>query len=227
MEFPIIPLESLAYGYRQGIFPMSDIPGLMDEDSRQIGRIEWYRPHDRALFPIEGMRVSKSLAKFMRAEPYEIRFDTEFEAVIRKCRRPYDNWIDETIVQTYLAAYKAGWGHCAECWEDGNLIGGVYGVAVGAVFCAESMFHRKTNGSKIALYHLIERCRLQGFTTFDVQIMNPHLESLGAYEMTQDEYLALIKTEMLKTTLWGLSISGSNHIHAKMPSKNPGPVRNW
>jgi len=206
MDFPIIPLDSLLYGYRQGLFPMSDIPGKMKEDSRQIGKVEWFRPYERALFPLEGMHVSKSLAKFMRDEPYEIRFDMEFENVVRKCRRPTGNWIDETIVQTYLTAHRAGWGHCCECWEGEELVGGVYGVAIGAVFCAESMFHRRTNASKIALFHLIERCRMQGFTLFDVQIMTPHLASLGAFEMTQDEYLLKIKTEMKRTTLWGLKI---------------------
>ncbi len=204
MNSHIIDLKSLEFAYRQGIFPMSDIETPMSEDSRIVCEIDWFQPYDRALFPIEGLHVSRSLAKFMRSNPFEIRFDTAFEQVIRKCRRPSGNWIDETIVQTYLKAFENGWGHCSECWENGELVGGVYGLAIGAVFCAESMFHRSTNASKVALFHLINECKSQGFTVFDAQIMNSHLASLGAYEITQQKYLHLIKTEMNKPTRWGL-----------------------
>src|SRR4051812_18190937 len=127
----------IRYAYEQGAFPMT----------MEDGRIDWFQPWRRALFPIEGVHVSRSLAKIIRRGGFEIRFDTAFEQVMRCCLRPDDNWISEEFIRVYTQIHHEGWAHCGECWIDGELAGGVYGLAVGTCFCAESMFHRATNAS--------------------------------------------------------------------------------
>lgn len=156
------------------------------------GSVGWFQPKKRALFPIEGIRVSRSLSRSLRSKRFEVRFDTDFESVMRGCLRPGDNWISEDFIRVYTAIHLEGWAHSAECYQDGVLVGGVYGVEMGNCFCAESMFFRATDASKIALYALVNKCRALGFTLFDAQIMNPHLSSLGAYEVSHEEYMELL-----------------------------------
>ena len=171
------------HAYRQGAFPMTMEDGL----------VEWFQPLCRALFPIEGIRVSRSLRKVIRQARFEVRFDTDFNAVMRGCLRPDDNWISEEFVRAYGEAHREGWAHCSETWREGKLVGGVYGVQIGSCFQAESMFHRERDASKVALGALVERCRSEGFTLFDAQVMNPHLASLGAFEVSHEEYRALLE----------------------------------
>ena len=164
--------------------------------------IGWFRPRRRALFPIEGIRVSRSLAKTIRNNTFQIKFDTDFEQVMRGCLRPNANWISERIIQTYCEIHRQGWAHCSETWKGGRLVGGVYGLAIGACFCAESMFHRETDASKVALWALVDKCRDLGFTLFDAQIMNPHLASLGAFEISDREYRKKLAEALQGTTPW-------------------------
>jgi leucyl/phenylalanyl-tRNA--protein transferase len=178
--------------YEQGVFPMGDEDGM----------IGWYEPQLRAMFPISGIRVSRSLSKTIRNKPFEIRFDTCFEAVMRGCLRPAGNWITEELICVYTEIHHEGWGHSAECWEGEELVGGVYGIAMGGCFCAESMFHRRTDASKIALYSLVEKCRELGFQMFDAQIQNPHLASLGSFEIPQSEYLDRLDAALMIKTDW-------------------------
>jgi leucyl/phenylalanyl-tRNA---protein transferase len=166
------------------------------------GDIQWFRPYRRALFPLEGIRVSRSLRKSIQRGVFEIRFDTAFEQVMRGCLRPEENWINEEIIRTYTQIHHEGWGHCSECWADGELVGGVYGIVLGSCFCAESMFHRRTDASKVALWALVERCRELGFTMFDAQIMNPHLASLGAVEVSDRQYMRLLSDALKRKTPW-------------------------
>jgi len=182
----------IRYAYEQGVFPMT----------MEDGEVEWFQPYRRALFPLAGMHVSRSLAKVIREGRFEIGFDTAFREVMRMCLRPGENWISEDFIRVYGEIYDQGWGHCAECRIEGRLVGGVYGVVLGSCFSAESMFHRETNASKVALWALIERCRRLGFTLFDAQVMNPHLKSLGAFEVPHDEYLTLLDRAMKRTTPW-------------------------
>ena len=183
------------YGYEQGIFPMA----------MEDGEVGWFQPRRRCLFPVEGVHVSRSLARTIRREEYEIRFDTAFEAVMRGCLRPDGNWISEEFIQVYTTIHQEGWGHCAEAWREGELVGGVYGIALGSCFCAESMFHRRTDASKVALAALVDRCRELGFTLFDAQIMNPHLRSLGAYEVPGRAYARMLHDALGRTTLWSVA----------------------
>jgi len=182
----------IRYGYERGAFPMT----LED------GSVEWYQPRQRCLFPIEGIHVSRSLAKTIERGKFEIRFDTAFEQVMRGCLRPTDNWISEEFIRAYGQIHRQGWAHCSECWLDGELVGGAYGIALGTCFCAESMFHRVTDASKVALWALVRQCRELGFTIFDAQIMNPHLDSLGAFEVPHLAFEIMLSDALKRTTPW-------------------------
>jgi leucyl/phenylalanyl-tRNA--protein transferase len=184
----------LRYGYERGAFPMT-----MDD-----GSVEWFQPRKRCLFPIEGIHVSRTLAKTIRKGIFEIRFDTAFEQVMRGCYRPTDNWLSEHFIRAYGQAHIEGWAHCSECWLDGELVGGAYGLALGSCFSAESMFHRVTDASKVALWALIEQCRDLGFTIFDAQIMNPHLDSLGAYDVPHLAFEIMLSDALKRTTPWSV-----------------------
>ena len=182
----------IRYGYERGAFPMT----LED------GSVEWYQPRQRCLFPIEGIHVSRSLAKTIERGKFEIRFDTAFEQVMRGCLRPTDNWISEEFIRAYGQIHRQGWAHCSECWLDGELVGGAYGIALGTCFCAESMFHRVTDASKVALWALVSQCRELGFTIFDAQIMNPHLDSLGVFEVPHLAFEIMLSDALKRTTPW-------------------------
>jgi leucyl/phenylalanyl-tRNA--protein transferase len=172
--------EGVELAYRHGIFPMAD---------ERSGEILWFRPDPRAVIPLDGLHISRSLARTLRRDHFEVRVDTDFENVMRGCAdRPEGTWISERFVEVYGALHRAGIAHSVEAWRDGRLAGGVYGLALGGAFMAESMFHRETDASKVALAGLVARLRERGFTLLDVQYVTPHLESLGAVEITRREY---------------------------------------
>lgn len=184
--------EELWIGYRKGWFPMAD----------RDGDVDWYTAPVRALFPISGVRVSRSLARKLRNGGFRVTFDRDFESVVRNCFRPRDNWLTEEFVVAYTEAHLEGWGHSCEVWKDGDLAGGIYGLAVGQSFSAESMFHRVTDASKVALWAMVEKCRSLGFKVFDAQIMNPHLASMGAFEVPEREFLGLLDQLRDQPTPW-------------------------
>lgn len=178
-----ISTSDLRVAYYHGYFPMADEDGI----------VQFYSVRHRALLPIKGIHVSKSLARQIRRGGFEIRFDSAFREVMDGCRDREETWINDEIVELFSEAHREGWAHSCEYWIDGKLEGGVYGLRLGACFSAESMFHRASNASKIALWALVERARDAGFRVFDAQIMNPFLATLGAYEVTQDEYVSMIQ----------------------------------
>ncbi len=188
--------ELVLVGAVQGWFPMSVPTGLGRED------VHWFAPDPRTNLPICGFRVSRSLGRRLRRGEYEIRFDTAYEAVMRACIRPSDNWISEEFVETYTEFFRLGFGHCAEVWFEGELVGGVYGFAVGGFFSAESMFHRRTDASKVALWALMERCRELGMELFDVQYQTSHLASLGAVEISRAEYERTLGRAVRRRPVW-------------------------
>ncbi|HVL40033.1 MAG TPA: leucyl/phenylalanyl-tRNA--protein transferase [Fimbriimonadaceae bacterium] len=200
----------IRYAYERGAFPMTT------EDNR----VDWFQPRNRALFSMEGMDISRSLRRIIRKGVFEIRFDTCFEDIMRGCLRPDDNWISEDFIRVYTQIHHEGWAHCAEAWHDGELVGGVYGLAVGSCFCAESMFHRHSNASKVALWALIEKCRELGFTLFDAQIMNPHLRSLGAVEVTHAQYMRLLEDALTRSTPWS-----QHRYELQKPDANPATLQ--
>ena len=172
--------EGVELAYRHGIFPMAD------EASDEV---LWFRPDPRAIMSLEGFHVSRSLARTIRRARFEIRIDTDFEGVMRGCAdRREGSWISERFIEVYGALHAAGKAHSVEVWHEDRLAGGTYGVALGSAFMAESMFHRVTDASKVALAALVERLRERRFALLDVQYVTPHLESLGAVEITRREY---------------------------------------
>jgi leucyl/phenylalanyl-tRNA--protein transferase len=172
---------TLLAAYRQGLFPMP----VARHDV-----IAWWSPDPRGILPLDGLRVSRSLRRSCRR--YELRIDTAFERVITACAdpgRPH-GWIDDSVREAYLRLHHLGWAHSVETWSsEGELVGGLYGVSIGGLFAGESMFHRATDASKVALVHLVALLRSGGATLLDVQWLTPHLASLGAIEIPRAEYL--------------------------------------
>lgn len=179
----MISTDHLRWAYQNGVFPMG-------EDD---GEVNWYAPYQRALFPIEGIYVSSSLLRTLRRGDWEFRINTAFEEVMRSCRRKDGNWINEPIIRAFCEAHAEGWAHSGEVWREGRLVGGIYGIEMGTCFSAESMFHRERDMSKVALWAMVKACREAGYTMFDAQIMNPHLQSLGAFEIPQGEFVARLQ----------------------------------
>jgi len=180
----VIDSSVLIAAYAQGIFPMS----LGEETGGEIG---WFSPDPRGIIPIEELTVSRRLARVIRQQRFDVRFDTAFEAVMRACAsdREEGTWISEEIIESYVALHRRGLAHSVECWREGRLVGGLYGVHLGSAFFGESMFHTETDASKVALVALVERLRERGFTLLDTQWITPHLAQFGAIEIPKAEYL--------------------------------------
>ena len=177
---PVLTPETLLIGYARGIFPMSE--------GRDSDELFWVDPRRRGIFPLPGFHVSRSLARRMRRGGYEIALDRDFAAVVAVCADREETWINPTIEALYGALHRAGVAHSLEVWIDGELAGGVYGVALGAAFFGESMFSRTTDASKIALAYLNDLLLRTGYSLFDVQFLTPHLASLGAVEIPRSRY---------------------------------------
>ncbi|MDQ1294786.1 MAG: leucyl/phenylalanyl-tRNA---protein transferase [Actinomycetota bacterium] len=175
---------TLLAGYRSGLFPM----GLGRHGRGALG---WWSPDPRGILPLDGLRVSRSLRRSRRR--FRIRIDTAFGEVVAACGAPGrpGRWITPRIAAAYYELFRLGWAHSVECWWEGRLVGGVYGVAVGGLFSGESMFHRERDASKVALAGLVEILRADGDDrrVLDVQWATPHLASLGAIEIPRTEYL--------------------------------------
>lgn len=174
----------LLLGYRSGIFPMAD--------SREDPQIFWVEPRRRAILPLDGFHLSRSLAKTLRQGRFTVTCNAAFDRVIDLCAAPRrdsgDTWISERIAATYRAMHRRGLAHSVECWLNGTLVGGLYGVGFDRVFCGESMFSRATDASKIALAWLVAALRYAGCELLDCQFITDHLASLGAIEIGQEEY---------------------------------------
>lgn len=166
--------------YRAGIFPWPD----------QSGRLLWWSPDPRAVLPLEAFRESRSLRRRRRRGGFRVTFDRACAEVLKGCAdRPEGTWITPDMNEAYLALHRLGWVHSAEVWAGERLVGGLYGVAAGGLFAAESMFHRESDASKIALAELVERLCTNGFSLLDVQFLTPHLASFGVREIPRREYL--------------------------------------
>ena len=172
--------DILLRAYAMGIFPMAE--------SRDATEIRWVDPHRRGIFPLADFHISRSLAHHIRRSPWTIRTDSDFAGVVSACADRRETWINAEITALYQALHRAGHAHSLEVWEDGALVGGVYGVTLGAAFFGESMFSRHKDASKTALAWLMHRLRAGGFQLFDTQFLTPHLASLGAVEISRAEY---------------------------------------
>ena len=176
--------DVLMQGYASGIFPMAE--------HRHDDEVFWVDPRRRGVLPLDGFHASRSLRRAMRRTAFTVSVDQDFAGVVDACADRPDTWINETIRDLYLALRARGQAHSLEIREDGALVGGVYGVTLGAAFFGESMFSRRTNASKMALACLVDRLRDAGFQLFDTQFLTAHLASLGAVEITRAQYRSLL-----------------------------------
>jgi leucyl/phenylalanyl-tRNA--protein transferase len=184
----VIPSDLLLAAYASGWFPMAD-----DE-----GTLSWYSPDPRGVLPLDTFHASTRLRRVVRHGHFQVEVNTAFEEVVRACavaeRDPGDTgtWISEEIVESYVALHELGYAHSVETWSVGQLVGGLYGVALGGAFFGESMFHRATDASKVALVALFDRLRARGFTLLDTQWVTAHLEQFGATEISRADYLRML-----------------------------------
>ncbi len=172
--------DILLRAYAMGIFPMSD--------GRDDPEIHWIDPRRRGVLPLDGFHVSRSLAKRLRSGQFRVTTDLDFETVVEACADRPETWISHRIQRLYLQLHRLGFAHSIEVREGDLLVGGVYGVTLGAAFFGESMFSRTTDASKVALAHAVHRLRAGGFRLFDTQFLTPHLASLGGQEIPRAEY---------------------------------------
>ena len=171
---------TLLAAYRRGVFPMY-------EDGEPIC---WWSPDPRAVIDLNALHVSRRLQRTLRSGKFEVTFNQEFVGVMRGCAdRPEGTWITPDMIQAYARLHRLGLAHSVEAWRHGELVGGIYGIAIGGLFAGESMFHRVSDASKVALVHLFDRLSGRGFVLFDSQILNEHTRSIGAYEISREEYL--------------------------------------
>ncbi|CAN7289962.1 MULTISPECIES: leucyl/phenylalanyl-tRNA--protein transferase [Rhizobium/Agrobacterium group] len=192
-----ITVDILLRAYSAGLFPMAD--------SADDPELFWVEPEIRGIIPLDDFHVSKSLAKAIRKKPFDIRFNTAFEAVMAGCAaaapdRP-STWINATIRKLYTELHQIGHAHSVEAWEGKELVGGLYGVSLGAAFFGESMFSRRTNASKICLVHLVERLKASGFVLLDTQFTTEHLKTFGAIDVPKQDYAKMLDLAVNRPSL--------------------------
>ena len=203
--------------YRRGVFPMAD--------SREDMRLFLMDPDIRGVLPLDRFHVPKRLRKTVRKDPFCVTVDTAFNRVIEACAEPHPTrpatWINDAILNLYSALHRKGYAHSVECWTpSGQLVGGLYGVSLGAAFFGESMFSRATDASKIALVHLVARLKVGRYTLLDAQFHNPHLEQFGLEEITRDEFRHQLWDALRRRANFysigskGASTSGSTSLQA-------------
>jgi leucyl/phenylalanyl-tRNA--protein transferase len=180
-----LSVARLQLAYRSGIFPWT------------VNPISWWSPDPRGIFELEGFRPARRLAQLIRRQPFQVTMNRAFADVMRGCAATApgreSTWITAEFIAAYIALHQTGQAHSVECWAGEQLVGGVYGVQVGGLFAAESMFHRVDNASKIALVHLIHHLCARGFALLDIQMVTPATRALGAVEISRAEYLQCLK----------------------------------
>ncbi|MBG21158.1 MAG: leucyl/phenylalanyl-tRNA--protein transferase [Rhizobiales bacterium] len=180
--------EILLRAYAAGLFPMAE--------SAEDPDIFWVEPEIRGVIPLDDFHVPKRLKRTIKHAPYDIRFNTAFEAVMRGCAAPGPDrpstWINETIFMLYTSLHRLGHAHSVEAWRGDELVGGLYGVSLRAAFFGESMFSRATDSSKICLVHLVNRLNERGFRLLDTQFTTEHLKTFGAIDVPRDDYEGLL-----------------------------------
>jgi len=189
-----LSVERLLAAYRHGIFPWTVEP------------LSWWSPDPRGIFELDAVHVSRSVAKIIRQGFFQVTRDRAFREVISACAAPRagrsETWISPEFITAYTRLHEAGHAHSVECWRDGELAGGIYGVAIGGMFAGESMFHRVSNASKVALAHLAERLRERSFALFDIQMLTPITRQLGAVAISREEYLRRLAAAVVKPCEW-------------------------
>jgi leucyl/phenylalanyl-tRNA---protein transferase len=173
----------LLQAYAAGFFPMAE---------GRTGPISWFSPDPRAIIPLNGLKVSRSLRQAVKKKCYEIRIDTAFRDVMRACASREETWISDEIIDAYCGLFESGHAHSVETWQTNRLVGGLYGVSLRGAFFGESMFSLERDASKIALLELVRKLQNQGFLLLDTQYLTPHLASMGACEIPRDSYISLL-----------------------------------
>jgi leucyl/phenylalanyl-tRNA--protein transferase len=192
---PTLTADMLLKAYALGVFPMAQ--------RREGTEIYFVSPDERGVLPLDRFHVSRRLARTVRNDVFSVRIDTDFGGVIRACAAPgpgrQESWINEEIVALYAELYLRGFAHTVECWRDGRLVGGLYGVQLGAAFFGESMFSRERDASKVALVHLVARLKCGGFSLLDAQFLTSHLAQFGAVPIPRNDYLGLLEAALTKS----------------------------
>ena len=195
--------EVLLKAYSCGIFPMAE--------SRKDDELFWVDPEWRGILPLEGLHIPRKLRKKLRMGEFDVRVDTAFEMVIRRCAEPTperpDSWINDEIVRLYTDLHHMDRAHSVECWRGDALVGGLYGISLGTAFFGESMFTRETDASKVALCHLVAHLRHGGFTLLDTQFLTGHLARFGAIEISRDEYQEMLSAALGQTAQFPSALS--------------------
>ena len=195
--------EVLLFAYQQGLFPMAE--------GRNAKQIQWIQPEKRGIFQLGNFHISKSLRRVILKKDYSITINSCFPKVMEKCADRSETWINDDIYNCYCKLHEDGFAHSVEVWRNSHLIGGVYGVTIGAAFFGESMFSGAANGSKIALAYLHDRLLKAGFFLFDTQFLTEHLASLGAIEISQAQYLVKLEKALNKNATF-LDINYSSDV---------------
>ncbi|MDG1675712.1 MAG: leucyl/phenylalanyl-tRNA--protein transferase [Paracoccaceae bacterium] len=195
--------EVLLFAYQQGLFPMAE--------GRNAKQIQWIQPEKRGIFQLGNFHISKSLRRVILKKDYSITINSCFPKVMEKCADRSETWINDDIYNCYCKLHEDGFAHSVEVWRNSHLIGGVYGVTIGAAFFGESMFSEAANGSKIALAYLHDRLLKAGFLLFDTQFLTEHLASLGAIEISQAQYLVKLEKALNKNAIF-LDINYSSDV---------------
>ncbi len=192
--------DTLLRAYRKGLFPMPD---------RNLGTIAWWSPDPRGVLPLDGLVVSRSLQRSCRR--FDVSIDRDFASVIDRCAHlpRHGSWIDQDVIDAYTTLHRLGWAHSVETWDGDELVGGLYGVAIGGFFAGESMFHTETDASKVALVSLVRLLRDIGATLLDVQWSTDHLKSLGVIDLPRSQYLQQLDQAVRLDVAW--------------PERPPGP----
>lgn len=179
--------EQLLYAYAQGVFPMA----------HGDGQIFWYDPDPRAIIPLDRFHVPSRLARTVRQAPFEIRVDKAFRRVMELCAAPApgreETWISEDFLTAYSELHELGLAHSVEAWQDGELVGGLYGVTLNSLFAGESMFSLERDASKVTLVHLVRRLRRRNYLLLDIQFLTEHLAQFGAMEISRERYHRLLR----------------------------------
>lgn len=185
--------DTLLAAYCSGVFPMTD----------RDGRIRWYTADPRGIIPLDAFHVPYSLARFMRSAsyPYQVRINTAFEPTMRACMetRKHETWISDRLIEAYVRLHELGYAHSVETWHNDTLVGGLYGVAIGAAFFGESMFHHERDASKVALVHLVNRLRDRGYQLLDSQATTEHLRRFGCIDIPASQYMTLLEQALQKS----------------------------
>jgi len=198
MHGPALTPQMLLSAYAQGLFPMAE--------RRDDPALYWVSPELRGVIPLDRFHISHRLARTARSGRFVVTSDKAFGLVMEECAasRPgrEESWINAEILRLYAALATSGHAHSVECWRDGKLAGGLYGVMLGAAFFGESMFSNETDASKVALVALVEMLKRGGFTLLDTQFLTPHLARFGAKEIPRNEYLLLLEDAIRRAASW-------------------------